>query len=87
MTIQLAKREIFSNLLCFLLRRRREAYQTQRCPDCAYPVPEESGKAMACAACGVDLYTACPSCDEMRHELLPHCRHCGAESTKWLGAV
>ena len=69
-----------------LLRRRREAYQTQRCPDCAYPVPEESGKAMACAACGVDLYTTCSSCDEIRHELLPHCRHCGAESEKWHGA-
>lgn len=66
------------------LRRRREAYEHHRCPECAYPVPEETGEAMSCAACGVDLFVACESCGKIRHALLPHCRHCGAESGRWL---
>lgn len=69
-----------------LLRRRREAYHSRRCPDCAYPVPDEAGKAMACASCGVDLFIACPECNGIRHHLLPHCRHCGSESDRWRGA-
>lgn len=68
-----------------LLRRRREAYQKNCCPECAYSVPHEEGKTMACAACGVDLFTVCDTCDGIRHELLPHCRHCGAQSERWRG--
>ncbi|MAE47106.1 MAG: hypothetical protein CMJ86_09475 [Planctomycetes bacterium] len=68
-----------------LLRRRREAYQKNCCPECAYTVPDEEGTTMACAACGVDLFTVCDACDGIRHELLPHCRHCGAQSERWRG--
>lgn len=66
-----------------LLRRRREAYQARRCPECAYPVPDETGTAMSCASCGVELYGSCTTCSEVRHTLLPHCRSCGAETDTW----
>lgn len=66
-----------------LLRRRREAYQANRCPECAFPIPEETGGAMSCASCGVALYSPCSECGTVRHELLPHCRHCGLETHRW----
>jgi heme exporter protein D len=68
-----------------LLRRRREAYQGGRCPECAYPMPEETGEAMSCAACGTTLFHRCEVCGEVRHGLLPHCRSCGAETELWRG--
>lgn len=67
------------------LRRRREAYLNLRCPECAYEFPEEPGDVASCAACGVDLFTTCEDCGKSRHALLPHCRHCGSESDRWLG--
>lgn len=68
-----------------LLRRRREAYQASRCPECAYPVPAETGAAMACASCGVELFGPCAACSEIRHVLLPHCRACGGATDRWRG--
>ena len=68
-----------------LLRRRREAYQASRCPECAYPVPPETGAAMACASCGVELFGPCGSCSGIRHTLLPHCRTCGDATERWRG--
>jgi predicted RNA-binding Zn-ribbon protein involved in translation (DUF1610 family) len=68
-----------------LLRRRREAYQGHRCPDCAYPMPDETGEAMSCASCGAVLFHRCDACGEVRHGLLPHCRSCGAETGRWRG--
>ncbi len=32
-----------------------------------------------CPACGTGLFESCPSCDQTRHSLLPHCEHCGDE--------
>ncbi|NOY80884.1 MAG: hypothetical protein GXP31_07740 [Kiritimatiellaeota bacterium] len=32
-----------------------------------------------CPSCGSTLYEECPSCQKVRHALLPHCAHCGAE--------
>lgn len=32
-----------------------------------------------CPACGTGLYERCATCKEVRHSLLPHCEHCGAE--------
>jgi hypothetical protein len=69
-----------------LLRRRREAYQAARCPECAYPVPAETGEPMACASCGIELFERCTACEAVRHALLPHCRSCGAHTDRWRGA-
>ncbi|MBL6720017.1 MAG: hypothetical protein ISQ08_01260 [Planctomycetes bacterium] len=68
-----------------LLRRRREAYQAGRCPECAYPIPQETGQPMACASCGSDLFEQCGSCDAVRHALLPNCRSCGTATQRWRG--
>ena len=32
-----------------------------------------------CPACGSPLYTECQACHKVRHALLPHCAHCGAQ--------
>jgi predicted RNA-binding Zn-ribbon protein involved in translation (DUF1610 family) len=39
-------------------------------------VEEES---YTCPSCGTGLYVSCDSCNKVRHALLPHCQHCGAE--------
>jgi hypothetical protein len=38
----------------------------------------------ACPSCGATLFEECTECQKIRHSLLPHCRHCGAE--KEIGA-
>lgn len=38
--------------------------------------PEE---AYTCPACGTRLFAECASCRRIRHAMLPHCEHCGAE--------
>lgn len=35
----------------------------------------------ACPACGTSLFEPCASCQTVRHTLLPHCEHCGAEGS------
>jgi hypothetical protein len=45
-------------------------------------VPLERGdqeEAYTCPACGSRLFEECPSCHKIRHVMLPHCAHCGAE--------
>jgi hypothetical protein len=37
-------------------------------------------EAYACPSCGTSLFEECGSCNKIRHSLLPHCRHCGAET-------
>jgi predicted RNA-binding Zn-ribbon protein involved in translation (DUF1610 family) len=32
-----------------------------------------------CPSCGTALFEQCSSCQKIRHALLPHCPHCGAE--------
>ncbi len=34
-----------------------------------------------CPACGTALFDECASCHKTRHSLLPHCEHCGEETT------
>jgi len=62
-----------------LLKQRREAYHRSQCPECAYPFPAEHADAFTCPACGVGLFSACSSCENSRHHLLPFCVHCGRE--------
>jgi predicted RNA-binding Zn-ribbon protein involved in translation (DUF1610 family) len=40
-----------------------------------------------CPSCGTRLYEKCDKCSNIRHNLLPFCRHCGAENPGWLGQV
>ncbi|MHC4073404.1 MAG: hypothetical protein ACYSW0_21260 [Planctomycetota bacterium] len=32
-----------------------------------------------CPSCGTSLYSKCDNCAKIRHTLLPHCEHCGAQ--------
>ena len=44
---------------------------------------QETGEAdepYTCASCGTSLFVKCESCQSVRHELLPFCESCGAES-------
>ena len=33
----------------------------------------------SCPGCGTKLFEPCAACGKLRHALLPHCLHCGAE--------
>lgn len=39
----------------------------------------EQEEAYTCPSCGSALFAECPSCHKVRHVMLPHCVHCGAE--------
>lgn len=41
--------------------------------------PDGADAPYTCPACGTALYERCAACREVRHSLLPHCEHCGAE--------
>lgn len=47
------------------------------------PVPAGDGggeeESYSCPSCGSTLFEECSVCNNIRHGLLPHCRHCGAE--------
>ena len=44
-------------------------------------VPErDKAAAHVCPSCGTRLFDTCGNCQELRHTLLPHCLHCGAET-------
>lgn len=47
-------------------------------------VPADKGAAeeevYSCPACGAGLFEICPTCQKVRHALLPHCVHCGSEN-------
>jgi predicted RNA-binding Zn-ribbon protein involved in translation (DUF1610 family) len=40
---------------------------------------EDREEAYTCPSCGNGLFEQCPACHKIRHTLLPHCAHCGAE--------
>lgn len=40
---------------------------------------EDSEERYTCPACGSSLFEECTACGKVRHTLLPHCVHCGAE--------
>ena len=39
----------------------------------------EQEESYTCPACGNRLFEECPACHKIRHCMLPHCSHCGAE--------
>jgi len=39
----------------------------------------EQEEPYTCPSCGSSLFEECSSCHKIRHSLLPHCMHCGAE--------
>jgi predicted RNA-binding Zn-ribbon protein involved in translation (DUF1610 family) len=45
------------------------------------PAATETDMPYTCPFCGTALYERCAKCQEVRHSLLPHCEHCGAEKT------
>ncbi|MCF7668438.1 MAG: hypothetical protein K9N48_01525 [Verrucomicrobia bacterium] len=59
----------------FLYWTRRTVNKTvgQGAGECAKEEP------YTCPACGTVLFKKCDVCGEIRHSLLPNCRHCGAE--------
>ena len=36
-------------------------------------------EAYTCPSCGSELFAECTACHKIRHVMLPHCSHCGAE--------
>ena len=41
--------------------------------------PRDQEEKYTCPSCGHCLFEECPSCHKIRHAMLPHCTHCGAE--------
>lgn len=41
--------------------------------------PDDREENYTCPSCGCKLFEECPSCQKVRHALLPNCSHCGAE--------
>lgn len=41
--------------------------------------PDNHEETYTCPSCGHCLFEECPSCHKIRHAMLPHCSHCGAE--------
>lgn len=47
------------------------------------PTEREVGeRPYSCPSCGTRLFEICPQCENVRHSLLPNCRHCGAEKAR-----
>ena len=60
---------------------RRFLFWTRRTVNKHIPQKEPAGEEeiYTCPSCGTQLFESCDSCRKIRHALLPHCRHCGAE--------
>ena len=80
-------REAYERFLCpvceypIRIGPRRFLFWTRRTVH-KLTVPAERGdpdEAYTCPACGNGLFEECPACHKIRHALLPHCTHCGAE--------
>lgn len=41
--------------------------------------PGDQEEVYTCPSCGSSIFEECSSCHRIRHALLPHCSHCGAE--------
>jgi predicted RNA-binding Zn-ribbon protein involved in translation (DUF1610 family) len=79
-------REAYERFLCpvceypIRIGPRRFLYWTRRTVHkILVPGESKAEEAYTCPSCGSRLFEECPSCHEVRHALLPHCRHCGAE--------
>lgn len=80
-------REAYERFLCpvcdYPIRTgpRRFLYWTRRT---VHKLVVPSGKVdqeqiYSCPSCGNQLFEECPLCHKVRHALLPHCLHCGAQ--------
>ncbi len=81
-------REAYERFLCpvceYPIRTgpRRFLFWTRRTVN-KIVVPTDRGdqeEAYTCPSCGRSLFVECTACHKIRHALLPHCSHCGAES-------
>lgn len=80
-------REAYERFLCpvceypIRIGPRRFLYWTRRTVNKIMPQKEQAGEEepYTCPSCGTLLFEKCLSCQSIRHSLLPHCRHCGAE--------
>ena len=80
-------REAYERFLCpvceYPIRTgpRRFLFWTRRTVN-KIVVPMDRGdqeEVYTCPSCGSNLFENCPACHKVRHTLLPHCAHCGAE--------
>ena len=82
-------REAYERFLCpacdYPIRTgpRRFLFWTRRTVNRVLPPVEPGARAepYTCPACGTVLFETCPACQGVRHSLLRHCEHCGAEKT------
>lgn len=80
-------REAYERFLCpvceypIRIGPRRFLYWTRRTVNKIILQNEKEGEeeTYTCPSCGTALFEECPACRKVRHSLLPHCRHCGAE--------
>ena len=80
-------REAYEHFLCPVceyptrIGPRRFLYWTRRTVNKVIVQKEQEGEeeTYTCPSCGTALFETCSSCRKIRHSLLPHCRHCGAE--------
>jgi len=80
-------REAYERFLCpaceypIRIGPRRFLFWTRRTVN-KMVVPTDRGdqeEAYTCPSCGSSLFEECSSCHKIRHALLQHCAHCGAE--------
>jgi predicted RNA-binding Zn-ribbon protein involved in translation (DUF1610 family) len=80
-------REAYERFLCpvceypIRIGPRRFLYWTRRTVNKSIPQKEQAGEeeVYTCPSCGTTLFEECTSCKGVRHSLLAHCQHCGAE--------
>ncbi len=79
-------REAYERFLCpvceypIRIGPRRFLYWTRRTVNKVIPQTDQTGEEVyTCPSCGTALFEECSSCQEIKHSLLPHCQHCGAE--------
>ena len=79
------RREAYERFLCPTCEHpirtgpRRFLYWTRRTVHKVLPPPGPDLKPepYSCPACGTGLFSPCAACGGIRHDLLPHCEHCG----------
>jgi len=80
-------REAYERFLCpvceypIRIGPRRFLYWTRRTVHKVLPQGDAPSQAepYTCPSCGTRLFEECPTCRKIRHSLLGHCVHCGAE--------
>ncbi|MDP6847247.1 MAG: hypothetical protein QGI24_00540 [Kiritimatiellia bacterium] len=81
-------REAYERFLCpvceypIRIGPRRFLFWTRRTVN-KMVVPTDRGEQeekYTCPSCGTGLFEECSSCHNIRHVMLPHCSHCGAET-------